>query len=195
MVEKGNNGDVLEINVRLSSTLLAITLGILIFLFLWAALSLGYREAAAGTEPDQNEVPASLAITRKFYLTTDGHKASGAVLVCEQGYHFASMWELLDTSNLAYAGDTGAVWPGGDLGSGPPSEMPGWIRTGYESESDSGIPGRDNCKNWMSDNSSFSGTTAQLRSDWTTGTGHYLHGWEVTAVDCSQKRAVWCIED
>ena len=195
MTDKETKGEVIVINLRLSGALLALLIGLLVIQFLWSFLGLGYREAAANEHPLSNTALLSLNSMRKFYITSADYSASQAVSICESGYHFASLWELLDTSNLAYAHDLGAVWQAGDLGSGPPSEMPGWIRTGYESESETGIPGRDNCSNWTTRDSDFDGTTAELRSNWTATGGNYFHGWEVFVVDCSQELGVWCVED
>ena len=195
MTEKDTRSEMIVINLRLSGVLLALILGVLVILFLWGLLGLGYGEAAAVEDPLSNAAYTSSSSTRKFYITSADFSASQAIAICEDGYHFASLWELLDTSNLAYAHDLGAAWQAGDLGNGPPSEMPGWIRTGYESESESGIPGRDNCSNWTTQDSSFDGTTAKLRSNWTAAVGNYFHGWEVYVVDCGQEQGVWCVED
>ena len=195
MTDKETNGEVIVINLRLSGVLLALFLVLLVILFLWGLLGLGYREVAANDYPLSKAGLTSSNSMRKFYITSADYSASQALSICAEGYHFASLWELLDTSNLMYAHDLGVVWPAGDLGSGPPSEMAGWVRTGYESESDSGIPGRDNCSNWTTQDSSFGGTTAKLRSNWTAAAGYYFHGWEVFVVDCSQEQGVWCVED
>jgi hypothetical protein len=195
MNDKATNGEVIVINLKLNGILLLLVIGLLVFLFLWGLLGLGYREAAANEFPLSNTALLSSNSMRKFYLTPSNYPSSQAVSICEEGYHFASLWELLDTTNLAYAQELGAVWQAGDLGSGPPSELPGWIRTGYESEADTGIPGRDNCNGWTTLDNGFDGTTAELRSDWTGTGGNYFHGWEVYVVDCSQEQGVWCVED
>ena len=73
---------------------------------------------------------------RAFYLTgtrhtgdeADGTDGNGAG-VCANGYHFASMFEILDVSNLRYDVDRGFLQA--DSGQGPPSNWSGWIRTGF----------------------------------------------------------------
>jgi hypothetical protein len=65
---------------------------------------------------------------RKFYLTQDGYDGSQALSACAQGYHMASLWEILDPSNLSYDTSLGATVA--DSGSGPPNGS-GWIRTGF----------------------------------------------------------------
>src|SRR4029450_11293782 len=39
---------------------------------------------------------------RLFYLTTSRVNALGALNACAAGFHFASLWEIFDTSNLKY---------------------------------------------------------------------------------------------
>lgn len=195
MIEKDKSGEVFEINIRLTTLLLVVFIGLLVSVILWSIFGLGYREAAANAPTAQQSVSAGQDLSRKYYITSEEFISPQALSICEQGYHFASLWEVLDTSNLAYAHDLGAAYKSGDLGGGPPTGMLGWIRTGYESEGDSGIPGRDNCNSWSTQDFSYNGSAAKLRSNWTAAAGNYFHGWEVTALDCSQKQGVWCVED
>ena len=77
-------------------------------------------------------VSAALAGKRKFYLTTGSPGVAGnqVLTACASGYHTASLWEILDPSNLEY--DTKRGVTKDDAGSGPPagSDGDGWIRTG-----------------------------------------------------------------
>ena len=70
--------------------------------------------------------------TKKFYLTQSGANGSQALTACDGGYHMASIWEILDPSNLKYDTNRGRTL--GDSGSGPPSlgAGVGWIRTGED---------------------------------------------------------------
>ena len=87
--------------VLAAALLLAATLGILAW---------GQQEAVASSP----QAPASSAGMRQYYLTKDlyegdeptGTDGNGAG-VCAAGYHFASLWEILDTSNLKYNADLG----------------------------------------------------------------------------------------
>jgi hypothetical protein len=54
-------------------------------------------------------------------------RTSATSRVVRPGYHTASIWEVLDPSNLRY--DTTQGFMEADSGSGPPTAS-GWIRTG-----------------------------------------------------------------
>jgi hypothetical protein len=170
----------------------------LLTLTLLTAVFLGYLAW------DQDEATAStmqvpLAATtgmRQYYLTDDTYTATGAdgtdgngAGVCASGYHFASLWEILDPSNLKY--DIGRGEKAVDSGAGPPTTKDGWIRTGY-SASTSATPGQGNCDGWASNSNGYNGTVAQLPDDW----GEYdIHVWEVTNQACDGVKPVWCVED
>jgi hypothetical protein len=47
---------------------------------------------------------------------------------CADGFHFASLWEIRDTTNLTYDIDRGRVTE--DSGYGPPIRQRGWVRVG-----------------------------------------------------------------
>ena len=195
MIERDRSGEVFEINIRLTTLLLAVCFVLMAAFMLWAVLGLGYRKAAANTHDAERSIPASQNSSRKYYITSKEYASTQAISACGEGYYFASLWEVLDTSNLAYARDLGSAKQSSDQGAGPPTGVLGWIRTGYESEGDSGIPGRDNCNNWTTQINTFSGTAAKLRSNWTASAGNYFHGWEVTALVCNQEQGVWCVEE
>jgi hypothetical protein len=140
---------------------------------------------------------AASAGMRQYYLTTTYHNGAGAdgtdgngAGVCADGYHFASLWEILDPSNLKY--DTGLGVTRDDSGQGPPSYLGGWVRTGYASSTDS-IPGWGNCNTWTSSDSGDRGTYAYLPRDWTEGGDIYV--WEVYAPQCNLNGYVWCVAD
>ena len=141
---------------------------------------------------------ASSAGMRQYYLTVfdytgseaDGSDGNGAG-VCAEGYHFASLWEILDPSNLKYnttLGPTGRE----DSGQGPPSYMSGWVRTGWEVSTSSTV-GRGNCNLWSSNDSGHYGTSAYLPHDWTTATGP--HVWVTNSRSCNTTPKVWCVAD
>jgi hypothetical protein len=140
---------------------------------------------------------ASSAGLRGYYLTTttyngaeaDGTDGNGAG-VCADGYHFASLWEILDPSNLKYDTDLGMVRD--DSGQGPPSYVEGWVRTGYYS-STSSTPGYGNCNVWDSSSSGHYGTIASLTRDWEAEQD--IHVWEVDFGGCPYPFRVWCVAD
>jgi hypothetical protein len=144
---------------------------------------------------------AASAGLRGYYLTqstyngaqADGTDGNGAG-VCAEGYHFASLWEILDPSNLKYDTDLGMVRD--DSGQGPPTfpYFGGWVRTGWIS-STFGEAGTGNCNAWSSSDSGDYGTTAYLPNDWTAG--HDVHVWEVDTDTCdiAVLYRVWCVAD
>jgi hypothetical protein len=146
----------------------------------------------------QDKPLASSAGLRGYYLTestyngadADGTDGNGAG-VCAEGYHFASLWEILDPSNLKYNTDLGATL--GDSGQGPPSYWRGWVRTGYYNTTTTTVAGHANCNAWTSSSDSDSGTYAVLPDYWTTGQD--VHVWEVSASKCYMTRRVWCVAD
>jgi hypothetical protein len=136
---------------------------------------------------------------RQFYLTTTSHSGGEAdgtdgdgSGVCQPGYHFASLWEILDTSGLSYNTAFGVTRV--DSGHGPPSGVPvhGWVRTGNFG-SDNPNPGEGNCQGWNSSSGSHSGTMAALPARWDTGQD--VHVWNAQALPCDTTLRVWCMED
>ena len=73
-------------------------------------------------------------IQRKYFLTQGIYTGAEALTACQQppapasGYHMASIWEILDPSNLLY--DTAHGLTLADSGSGPPAGINGWVRSG-----------------------------------------------------------------
>jgi hypothetical protein len=166
-------------------------------------LAWGQREAAASgsqipLDHARGRPLASSASLRGYYLTqstyngaqADGTDGNGAG-VCADGYHFASLWEILDPSNLKYNTDLGYTLA--DSGQGPPSFFGGWVRTGYTSSTDN-TAGVGNCNAWTSSDSGHRGTWAHLPDDWTAG-GEDMHVWEVYTGLCHQSGYVWCVAD
>jgi hypothetical protein len=100
----------------------------------------------------------------------------------------ASLWEIMDPSNLEYNTDLG--YKREDSGAGPPSAS-GWVRTGSDSWSNVGV-GYDNCEVWNIDTGYGSG--AYLPADWTGGLED-LHVWAVGRYQCGIAKSVWCVED
>lgn len=134
---------------------------------------------------------------RSYYLTTDlfnGDKADGndgnGAGVCAQGYHFGSLWEIFDTSNLKYNTDLGLKKD--DSGGGPPTYSSGWVRTGYSSDFSS-TPGNANCRNWSTNDSGDKGSTVYLPLGWEAGGDFDI--WKVNASACNLSGYVWCVED
>ncbi len=178
---------------RRSHLVFLLTLALLTAAFLGYLLRPQEEAAASGIQ-----APLTAAAgMRHYYLTEwthDGSQADGTdgngAGVCEPGYHFASLYEILDTSNLRYNGTLGKAAT--DSGQGPPTGLVGWVRTGYDS-SGSDTPGQGNCDNWDSNVEGVYGTGAQLPSTWTLGGDVFV--WGVDTYPCSTSTWVWCVED
>ena len=132
--------------------------------------------------------------TRQFYLTQSTFAGNQVLTACEDGYHMASLWEILVMSNLIYNSELGLIHD--DSGSGPPGNVAGWIRTGGLRESQAGFPGFNNCNAWTTDNESDFGTIVFLDLIWgiqqrTTN----ISPWETENAFCNVPMSVWCVED
>src|SRR5687768_5891049 len=103
---------------------------------------------------------------RKFYLTTTGYNGAQATSACASGYHMASLWEIYDPSSVRYDRQLGFNWDSGsvfdsDMGFGPPSQILGWIRTGYFNTIQ-GPAGFVNCDAYRSSDATHFGTQVKL---------------------------------
>ena len=184
---KEQQEQILVIHINLTrglATLLTLTLltAALLVTLVW-----GRGEAVAS---NPQVPPAAYASMRQYYLTGSAvSDATQALNACEAGYHMASLWEILDTSNLKYNATLGYYQQ--DSGSGPPTVWMGWVRTGYNSNNGS-TPGQANCSNWTS--TSGWGTYVGLPSNWTSG-AQDMHVWNVGVTSCGSPARVWCVED
>jgi len=188
---------VLVINLNLTRKLAALlAAGMLLATFI-GYLVWGQGEVAASA----SQAPlASSTGMRQYYLTKntcegsepDGTDGNGAG-VCADGYHFASMWEILDPSNLKY--NTNLGYTTDDSGQGPPSNIVGWVRTGNVSSAADTV-GTGNCDNWNSDDYlGHQGPQAKFDSNWDTA-GNFP-GWIIghNISGCGNLARVWCVED
>ena len=141
---------------------------------------------------------------RAFYLTNSVHKGGpdlgvdplGPLGACDAGFHFASLWEIYDVSNLRYDFARPNALVLADSGDGPPSVDTanpgglGWVRTGSSGIELLGVPGDLTCSLWT-DSITGGGTVASLPDDWSTGVPH----WAVGDTACFEPLRVWCVED
>ena len=187
MNEKREQGT-LVVNVNLTRVGAALLAGFLLMVAVAGYLAWG-TEGAVASAP---QAPAaSSSGMRRYYRTSDSFRPTEVFTACATGYHFASMWEILDPSNLEYdtiLGDYQA-----DSGYGPLSARRGWVRTGYNSSS-SGLPGQNNCLAWTTNSGSYQGTSAELEDEWQSETGH-VGPWIVSNDGCEVPVPVWCVED
>lgn len=180
------------VDVSLIRELVVIVCCILSTVALLAYLALtGVRAVAAETEAAGE---ASLAATigmRQYYVTKDHYPANQALTACAPGYHMASMWEIVDPSNLKYNTSLGLTKD--DSGQGPPVAVQGWVRTGYVANSDGGT-GVSNCNAWSA--TTGGGSSASLEENW-TGDNANFGVWYTYGYLCNPAFGlrVWCVED
>ena len=139
---------------------------------------------------------AASDVRRGFYLANPV-PANQALTACDAGYHMASFWEIRDVSNLRYAREvSNEFWHAAyDMGSGPPGDVEGFVRTGHWTGSATTVAGAASCLQWTSISASDVGTTVQLREDWTVA-GQAASPWVARTVSCAVSTwRVWCAQD
>jgi hypothetical protein len=151
------------------------------------------RAAADAQVLEMQTVQSSYAPLRQYYLTSSyAYNGSQATSACAAGYHMASLWEILDPSNLRYntsLGDSRA-----DSGMGPPTVSFGWVRTGHNNDTGT-APGQANCNTWSSASGVHNGTTVRLATDWSAADQQDMFVWDVGVRACSDTAPVWCVAD
>lgn len=141
------------------------------------------------------EAETSTAPKRHYYLTNANFKGNQTLNACASGYHFASMFELTDTSAITYNSSLGRA--NADDGEGPPVLVAGWIRTGYVSNSNPNVGGGTNmptnCNAWTSGAAGDDGEVMEFDSQ----TGAQTIFGDNIACDNSQgyNIGVWCVEN
>lgn len=169
----------------------SLALGGLIVLFLGAAVPMAIR--SDGIQFTDGTVQTTASVTRTFYLTEQAHLGSTAAGACDTGYHFASLWEIHDVSNLRYRSSGGVVQA--DSGDGPPSSAVGWIRTGFIGYSND-HPGKANCDVWKSFSEEEFGSVVHLESTWDgTAAASEISPWGGGTFACFNEFPVWCVSD
>jgi hypothetical protein len=172
---------------RRSDLVALLTLGLLTAAFL-GFLALRPQAVTAGLVPTQAADVVGPPL-RGYYLTSSSVNGSQALGACVSGYHMASLWEILDTSNLRY--DTYWGSSRADSGEGPPTIDFGWVRTGYSPDNGS-TAGQANCNVWTT--TSGFGTTVSLPNDWQNDAQH-VSVWRAGIRACSNNGQVWCAAD
>jgi hypothetical protein len=181
----------LVIHIHLTRGLVVVLTAVLLVLAFIAYMEWS-REPAAAQSPQELQVETSASTGRRqYYRTWNSYTPTNFTAACAAGYHFASLWEILDPSNLEYNNILG--WNQADSGEGPPTNRHGWIRTGYNSEGTSGVEGQDNCRAWTSVDVNDTGTRASLAWQW--GTNEEIHVWNLDRAPCWVPYPVWCVED
>jgi hypothetical protein len=179
------------INIDLTRGLGLVLVAILLLLAVIALVTWSQQPAVAQSATESQLETSASAGRRQYYITWDSYTPTLAIGACAEGYHFASLWEILDPSNLEYNSTLG--WTNNDSGYGPPTEKYGWIRTGYNSEGGVGTGGPQNCRAWTSADGNDWGTQASLASQWAVDQD--IHVWNVDPYPCNIRWPIWCVED
>jgi hypothetical protein len=161
-------------------------------------LSLGLTGSVSASISTRSGTEATLAYMphssgRHVYLTNANYSSVQAPSACSSGYHMASLWEILDISNIIYDFKHPAAYTKSDSGHGPPSHWLGWIRTGYDSSSAT-IAGKGNCNTWTSVSPNDNGSMVRLSDLWITSPGD-ISTWMATVKPCDYVAPVWCVMD
>jgi hypothetical protein len=70
--------------------------------FFRAALALTLLLIVVSLLPQDRVSADEKKVTRVYYLTNTTHLPDSALTACAPGFHMASIWEILDPSNLNY---------------------------------------------------------------------------------------------
>jgi hypothetical protein len=164
--------------------------------FVWSVNGelVSLQAAAADPEPDAPSIVMASGSGARYYLTDANVTSDQALSTCAAGYHMASLWEIIDPSNLTYAYDHPDAHTKTDSAQGPPSEWYGRVRTGANA-SVINSAGTGNCAAWTSVDSGDYGTFVRLTRAWEAPPGEIGAIWDAHAVNCSLVGPVWCIRD
>jgi hypothetical protein len=108
---------------------------------------------------------------KTYYLTLGTFKGGEALSACDSahGFHMASLFEILDPTTLRYDQDATRAFQRADQGAGPPSDVLGWVRTGYDTVRKD-VVGLANCGSdqgpWTSNDLSDDGSAVELYAPW-----------------------------
>lgn len=127
----------------------------------------------------------SIAHDRSVYLSTTYHQGNEVLDACADGYHFASITELLDIFGMTYNTELGAV--GDDSGLGAPLGGEGWVRSAESPEPEV------SCSFWTSNDVQQTGSATTL---WDiTDDGRHNPEWLDFDISCDSSWRVYCVSD
>lgn len=125
---------------------------------------------------------------KSYYLSVEPVAGDVVLFQCTERYHFASIWEIRDTTRLTYNTTLGFTTE--SSGYGPPEGERGWISGGNNDRWAS-------CENWTTDAESM-GTFSELVfweiMDW-GGNSNQGDGWFTEHHYCGDPIRVWCVSD
>jgi len=175
---------IIIIDVDVTKRLVGLLVGLVASLLLLTLILTGESRVATASGAAETTADGM----RQFYLSWGWFSTPDSPSACVQGYHFASLWEIADPSNLKY--NTYYGRDKDDSGEGPPSGYFARVRTGYSSNNSNTV-GQANCNNWSS--STGYGTKAALLPNWSSSPD--IGVWDVIAGECDETATIWCIED
>lgn len=138
------------------------------------------------------------AAPRRFYISLApgglGVNGSGPTTACAQGFHFASIDEILNLSQLAYDASQPFADALADMGAGAPHGHFAWVRTGGGSLN-SGSPGLGNCFVWASaSGADFGASVALIQGNW-NGAAVNISPYFASQQTCNLGLGTWCVEN
>ena len=164
--------------------------------FVWSVNGelVALEEVGVGREPAAGNATSAGGSGANYYLTQANYSSDKALTACAAGYRMASLWEIVDPSNLTYAHGQPDAFTRSDSGEGPPGDWYGRVQTGaHASTVDSA--GTGNCAAWTSVSGDHNGTFVRLANAWETPPGEIGGIWDANAFACSFVGPVWCIQD
>jgi hypothetical protein len=130
---------------------------------------------------------------RRYYLTPNQLQGNHGANDCAFGFHMASIFELLDLSDLEYDRTRGYLL--NDIGSGPP-EAQGWARPGTNGGATTSCStGQINSPPWSSNSATSDGVVVTpIWGSFATSTDSTPR-WRSQVMQCDDAFRVWCVED
>ena len=149
-------------------------------------------QGVQGIQGIQGEPGETGTVTQRlYYMTTGTFTGAQALTACSTGYHFASLFEIWDVSNLTY--NTTLGYGSSDSGFGPPSGYNAWVRTGaYSAGSSNGVLGVSNCNEWTSADTN-EGTYVYINQPWANAPAMGI--WTAGLIQCAYSLHVMCVQD
>jgi hypothetical protein len=140
---------------------------------------------------------------RKYYLTRTVHNGAEARTACAPGFYMASLFEFISLSGLEYLHDIERASYTSDQGSGPPTGLSGWVRTGWveEKEGTEGHRGPKasypDCNQWTVGNPGAYGLMIRFDDVWGNPwrDEFTVAPWVTESIgECNAEYPVWCVE-
>lgn len=138
------------------------------------------RASGPNSCPDQK---CGTSGKRLYYLTIGTRSGATADTACASGFHFASLWEIHDTTLVEYDTTRGLVPT--STTQGPPLFTPGWIQGMGAS-----------CNAWTSTSSAVAGAEAEIIQSTFLGGLVDVIPWDVSnGRACNQLLPSWCVQN